>query len=683
MHQKEADRGRSTSGVAVFMGKKAFSHKTALSSKGQVTIFIILGLLLLLALLLVIFFRKGAFEFKPSELIPTEKGRIERLITNCIEGLGDEALSLLAAQGGYIEVPTDIKNDAALHLALSPFLVVPYWAYGTNTRIPSLYEMKLQIDRHLEENLAACALSQELFRTSYDVRQKAPPDADTEITDKKVLFNVRWNIEVRDPEGEVIAEVLQHQAESTVKLKRVHETARKLVERELKTLKLEDITQDLIALEHPSVPVAGIEFSCGQKRWLVEDVKRGLQDLLRINLRELRVSGTDIIEFPEELPYYQHHYVFDMGADDTGREFEQDDVSVLFSYENTFPMAIEVSPASGRYLKSNQMLSGGGNELLSAICIQTWKFVYDVSYPVLVAVTDETTGYSFRTAFTVHLQKNIPDRSAVPRRDATAYFDAFTDEEFCLERRIPMTVSTYEVISDRASGVFVKEPLEDVELTFTCLKYSCSSGTTEYDFAGMGDVAAYSTNFPYCVGGILRGVKEEYKDDWERVVTEAGKEIELELTPLHEIPISSMRVLKHTGTAREPLQDDETALITLKHWRERDDAAAAVSRQLFHEETVVISPSLEQRITEEETLAFLAGADFTYELDIQVLSGSDGGSWSGGYHRNWTVSWDELQAADEVTFHVVGSGRASEEEIFELLAALPARSSEVPLPELR
>lgn len=679
MYQKEVDRGRGTSLPAIFIRKKAHGNGFT-TTKGQVTIFIILGLLLLLALLLVIFFRKGLFEFKPSELIPTEKGRIEQLITSCIEERGEEALSLLGAQGGYIDVPPDIKNDASLHLALTPFLVIPYWAYGENSKIPSLDELKLRLDRYLEDNLVECVLSQELFQTSYTVRQKDTPDADTEITDKKVIFNVRWNIEISDPEGEVIAELLRHQAASSVKLKKVHETAKKIVERELKTLKLEDITQDLIALEHPRVPVAGIEFSCGQKRWLVDDVKSGLQDLLRINLRELRVSGTDIIEFPEELPYYQHHYVFDLGVDDTGKEFTQEDVSVLFSYENTFPLAMEVSPSSGRYLKSNQMVSG--NELLSAVCIQAWKFIYDVSYPVLVTVTDETTGYSFKIAFTVHLQKNIPDRSAVPRETVAAYFDAFTDDEFCLDRRIPMTVLTYEVIHDQPSGVFVKEPLEDVELTFSCLKYSCSSGKTEYDFAGMGDIAAYSTNFPYCVGGIVRGMKEGYKDDWERVVTEAGKDVELELAPLHEIPLSDIRIVKHdteTGGVAE-LNEDETALITLKYWRRDDETIVSeASGQPFHEQQVVISPALDQRVVEEEALNLLAGADFTYELDIQVL---DDDNFIGGYQGNWTVPWDELPAAEEITFHVASIERATEEEVFELLGSLATRSREVPLPEL-
>jgi len=62
------------------------------SKKGQVTIFIILGILLLLALTLIIFLRKELITFRPEEIIPTEKGKIEHFIASCIEKIGDEAL---------------------------------------------------------------------------------------------------------------------------------------------------------------------------------------------------------------------------------------------------------------------------------------------------------------------------------------------------------------------------------------------------------------------------------------------------------------------------------------------------------------------------------------------------------------------------------------------------------------
>ena len=123
------------------------------SKKGQVTIFIILGILLLLTLILIIFLRKELITFRPEEIIPTEKGKVENFITSCIEQIGDEALQRVGLQGGYIDVPSEIVNDHTARLQISPMHVTPYWAYGKNVRIPSLQEIKEEIDDYLEEHV--------------------------------------------------------------------------------------------------------------------------------------------------------------------------------------------------------------------------------------------------------------------------------------------------------------------------------------------------------------------------------------------------------------------------------------------------------------------------------------------------------------------------------------------------
>ncbi|MBU1876161.1 MAG: hypothetical protein KKA58_03530, partial [Nanoarchaeota archaeon] len=428
--------------------------------KGQVTVFIILGILLLLALILVILLKQEIVIFKPEEIIPTDKGKVENFINTCIGEVGEEALFKIGLQGGYIEVPSDIANDGSLHLRNSPFTVVPFWAYGLTTNIPSLQLIKEDIDNYLEENVRNCLLGKEAFQEAYDLIEKSPIEANTEIVESKVIFNLHWNIEIRDKNGEVITEVINHVEESPIKLKSVHETAQKIIEREMETLKLEDITQDLIALEHPNVPVAGMEMSCGQKSWKIETVKETLKDMLRINIRELKVRGTDYVEFPEELPYYQNHYIFDLGDD-----FVKPQVSVLFGYENNYPFSFDVTPRSGAYMKSNPLI--GGNELLSFLCMQTWKFVYDVDYPVLVTITDETTGYDFKVAFTVHLKRNIPDRRVDVNKRESFFIDTVSDEEFCQEAKVPMMVYTYKLVEEENAGINDREPLENVNLIFT------------------------------------------------------------------------------------------------------------------------------------------------------------------------------------------------------------------------
>ncbi len=80
--------------------------------KAQVTIFIILGILLVLALILIIAFKQEIVTFKPGELVPTSKGKIEQFITACVEQAGNEALEKVGAQGGYITVPLAIVSDS-------------------------------------------------------------------------------------------------------------------------------------------------------------------------------------------------------------------------------------------------------------------------------------------------------------------------------------------------------------------------------------------------------------------------------------------------------------------------------------------------------------------------------------------------------------------------------------------
>ncbi len=639
------------------------------SKKAQVTIFIIIGLVLVLALILVIALKQELVTFKPGEIIPTQKGKVEQFLTSCIEQVGDEALATIGAQGGYINVPPDVASDGNRNLRVSSFLVVPYWAYGATISIPPLDFIKREVDGYLEQNIRSCLLNTDAFREAYDIVEKSEIDADTEFVDNKVLFNVHWAIEVRNKAGEVVTELVDHSGESPVKLKRIHKLASRIVEKEMESLKVEDITQDLLALEHPDVPTAGIEISCSKKEWDVNKVKQRVQDLLRINIRELQIKGTDIIEYPEELTYYQNHYLWDIGE-----EYQDEDLSVVFNFDQQYPFTFGVTPLAGSKMKSSQL---GGTDLLSFLCIQTWKFTYDVSYPVLVKVRDDT-GYIFNLAFTVHVVRNIPNRAEIVSRPSY-FINTVTDEDYCRNMNVPMSVRTFELVQNEQSGVYSREPLEEANTSFTCLRYKCEMGTTEYR-ADLGDVAAYTKNFPYCVGGILRATKEGYKEDWERVVTEAGKEVELELMPVFMFPAGKTKVVKHEihddGTigSAEELGKKESALIKIVLRKKEDPADRP-----FHESTIVRTKLVEER-AQEQNLELLAKADFRYELQVTVLEDE---KFIAGYQGNWTVPWNEAANADQIIFHTASKDTFNEEEMFAFMLGIEEQSTLVPVPEIK
>src|SRR3989338_8933918 len=182
--------------------RSRFISNTIAGSKGQVTIFIIVGILLVLAIILVIFVRKEIITFNPEEIIPTEKGKVENFITACIDQVGNDALVRVGLQGGYIELPFEVIDDNTRRLDISPDLAVPYWAYGPETFIPSLPQIKEQIDEYLEENVRDCLFTLQAFQETYDLVEKSELTANTEIVQNKVIFNLHWDVEIRSKGGE-------------------------------------------------------------------------------------------------------------------------------------------------------------------------------------------------------------------------------------------------------------------------------------------------------------------------------------------------------------------------------------------------------------------------------------------------------------------------------------------------
>ncbi|MBI2662653.1 hypothetical protein HYX11_04305 [Candidatus Woesearchaeota archaeon] len=638
-----------------------FSNK-----KAQVTIFIILGIIILLAISLLLLFQTEIFRFKTEEIIPTEKGKIENYLTTCIEQIGEEALFKIGLQGGYIDIPSDIAHDASQNLRLSPNLVVPYWAYGQQTRIPSLQDIKTRIDNYMKQNLRSCLLDLQPFQESYDIIEKSEIEPNTEITAAKVILNVRWDIELKNKAGETIAEVIDHQAESDIKLKQVHELAALIIDREMATLKFEDITQDLLALEHPDVPTAGMELSCTKKTWDIFQVQSSLKKLIHTNIPQIQLKGTNIIEYPKTLPYYKSHYLWDIGENGNNNK-----INVYFNYEENYPFTFAVTPLSGTKLQSSML---GGTDQISFLCLQNWKFTYDLSYPVLARIRDETTGYNFNLAFTVHIIKNNPNRNEIFSRPSLA-IETIDSEEFCANKRIPMTVKTYELIENDL-GVFNREEISGVNISYTCLRYKCDLGQTSFNpYTASSKI---TTNFPYCVGGILRGVKQDYKESWQRVITESNKETELNLIPVYHLPASKLKIVKHNyeseqniGPPKE-LSKTETALIKLRIFKSN-------TTQPFHEATLLYSPT-DKELQEFQTLSLLAKADYTYELEINAF---DQEKFIGGYKGKWTLPWSDLSQANQITFHIASTDSSDENVVYGLMLSLPQISTSLPDPEIK
>lgn len=628
--------------------------------RGQLTLFMILGIILVIAIILVIVLRERLTIFLPERIVPTETSAIQRFIEGCAESVAQEGLAILGAQGGYIWLPPNINSNPLAFIDTG--IKVPFWQYQTENRIPPHELMQAHLNRYVSENLRTCLADLEDFKKQYNIIEKGDITTETTITDQLVAFTITYPIDIVNKEGTKITEINQFRVESPIRLKHAYEVARSIMETEASEMRIEKIVVDLLALD-PDIPLAGTELGCGRKIWLKSDVEQKIKTLVRTNIPSIRIASTNFVPVPDDQPYIQNHYVW------RTTDIVYDDVRAALTFSENRPFQMAIRPSDGQVLKSSELR---GQNLASFLCIQQWKFVYDLQFPVLVSVEDIQNNYNLNFGIQVQVRNNRGSRE--PLAQPTQFFEPIdaSDESYCANRygNYDMLINTFDNISDPKLGE-THQPIDKVNVTFTCLKYTCEMGQSRYESGGA--VARLHEIFPYCANGVLRANKPGYKTHEQFVTTTSGKEVSVYLTPVKTL--TKYTVVKHlrldsTTTAARPLDPDEKAFIALSY---------APNKTVIHE---AWGGYPAQSDVPQQSIELLAEADFPYKLEVFLTDENNG--LLGGYSATWTPDWTELKDAREVEFHVVAKDVfANDAERLAFISSLQQFSAQIPEPVIR
>ncbi|HLD00791.1 MAG TPA: hypothetical protein VJC39_03540 [Candidatus Nanoarchaeia archaeon] len=126
------------------------------TKKGQVTLFIILGLIILVGSLMIIGFTK----LRTPEKIPIENllqaaPSVKGFVSSCVESLTEEALIQVGNYGGYIYLPEESTQEAVINS--------PYYFSGNSILIPPLSSIQTNIADYIELKLPYCLQDFEQF----------------------------------------------------------------------------------------------------------------------------------------------------------------------------------------------------------------------------------------------------------------------------------------------------------------------------------------------------------------------------------------------------------------------------------------------------------------------------------------------------------------------------------------
>jgi hypothetical protein len=441
------------------------------NTKGQLTIFIILAIVIVAGVGLFLAFRSGLFE----KSIPSELEPVYNYYLSCVEGETLDGIFILEQQAGYIETPEfSPGTDYMPFSSQLDFLGigVPYWYYVSGNgvvseQVPSERKMESQLNDYVEERIDLCDFS-EFEEQGFEI-EIGESEVESKIESNSVLVDVKQVLNIK--KGDVSWRGTTHSVSPDSNLGEFYNLAKEIYENNQEEMFLENYGLDILRLY---APVDGSEIGCSPKMWEVEEIRYDLINALEANIPAIKVQGDYYsLNKPEN-----KYFVQNIGNDV--------DVNVNFMYSATWPMAMEVWPTEEGILMAEPVGLQEGMGLLG-FCYVPYHFVYDFSYPVLIQIYSGSEMFQFPVV--VSIDKNNPRESL----DAQGLPDVVP--ELCKEKNTEITVSTYNTNLNPVKA----------DIKFKCFDTICDIGNTDE-----GDL---STEFPQCVNGYILASADGYETE--------------------------------------------------------------------------------------------------------------------------------------------------------------------------
>ena len=492
-----------------------------MGKKGQVTMFIILGIVIVAAVASIFVFKdyliKNEFEREAAKLdLGEEAVPVYNYFKDCIADIAFDGIDIMASQGGYLEIPDyNYPIDPALPFSnkLEVFgnsgLEVPYWFYETSNgiqelQIPTVDEMESSLNIYIENNVFECTNNFTLFE-EYSVRGFDNLDVITNIEDDKVYIKAVTELTL-DNKG-VEQKIENVYAVLDTDFGRLYNEANNIFDELYHSNFTEEKTIDMLVL-YDELPFSFTEFSCERKIWSKKKVIEDFKKILELNTFKY---GS------------KENKYFSIDAD-----YESE---VSFSYNREWPTDIEVVDEE-EILKGNEITGNSlaGSFLRSVLCVNDYKFIYNVKYPVMVKLSSDVDFiFAYQTLIKHNQAKNNLVQGTLKAQES----------QLCLNKIMPTQVNTN---------------VGNAEINFKCFDTTCDIGFT--------DSSGYLfDNFPQCMNGLIIAQKDGYKK--AELLTSTNRETQ-NILLLDKISSINFEIRIIENGVERGILDDEDAIILFR-----------------------------------------------------------------------------------------------------------------------
>lgn len=565
--------------------------------KGQVTIFVILGIVLVIVVSLFLTIRSKTQTITTEIEISddSEVKQVQLFVTNCLSSVSREGIEKIGLSGGNLNlrglkvspIPTD--SDVFVFEPNN----IPYWHYLRDCEQSSIgciasnqpalckpgspcvldgmsgvNSIEEQLSTYVKDNLNHCISNFKYFKNQFEIKEKEEPEVGVIIGDGNVVFNLNYPLDIKSLSNNVQESITDFSTKLDVNFKDIFELANGIIEAEREFSFIEKTVLNLISIYSgmsqdllPPTSEVKIFGSVNELFWFRNKVEEQLQYEV--------LPYTSLIQFQNTLNSYNPIFA------------DEDDPNAAYinGIWSTFDIYLG-NLSTYQNLKSNIIytyapiyLSIGNSELIRpkkidlgdafylkmmGALITDYRFKYDISYPLIITITQDDAfngeGYEFSFAVEVNIRNNVPVNGDMTFTEIrTPFITSFDSQSQLVNKTI--TIKTIDK--------HTRESLDNVLISYYCGYMLDIGGTIQSN-----NEAILEVQMPFCqFGGKIIYEKNGYLggyEDFNNLEGDQDKTFTFELWPSVEKKIQifkrtadNINTLESAGAGSISLYEDE------------------------------------------------------------------------------------------------------------------------------
>lgn len=191
--------------------------------KGQVTIYIILGIVILGITGLILYARNIGIGISPEDFLKNSMDDVQKELSDCVGTIGEEAISTIGLQGGtlypnnYVMYKNYNVNYLCTNLPNNPRCI---------NRMLLSEDMEKEISKYVKDNIDNCFV---LDTTRFSV-EKGNKEVKVTIAENNVLINLKYPITLK--KGNIMRKSEEVSKVVNIPLGKLYSTAKDIIESE-------------------------------------------------------------------------------------------------------------------------------------------------------------------------------------------------------------------------------------------------------------------------------------------------------------------------------------------------------------------------------------------------------------------------------------------------------------------